>query len=69
MCIRDSRCLASLEKYAPESEIILVDDASGLAETLQAILHFSARNGWKVAVSYTHLDVYKRQALGRAAVF
>jgi len=42
------RCLASLEKYAPESEIILVDDASGLAETLQAILHFSARNGWKV---------------------
>jgi GT2 family glycosyltransferase len=51
--IRDSptvtrRCLASLEKYAPQSEIILVDDASILAETLEVIRHFSIRNGWKV---------------------
>src|SRR2546427_10182450 len=34
------RCLASLEKYAPESEIILVDDASSLNETLEVIRHF-----------------------------
>jgi len=41
------RCLASLEIYAPESEIILVDDASKLAETLEVIREFSSRNGWK----------------------
>ena len=42
------QCLAGLEKYAPESEIILVDDASVLTETLEVIRHFSGRNGWKV---------------------
>jgi GT2 family glycosyltransferase len=42
------RCLASLEKYAPKSEIVLVDDASTLAETLELIRHYSRRNGWKV---------------------
>ena len=42
------QCLAGLEKYAPESEIILVDDASVLTETLEVIRHFSSRNGWKV---------------------
>ena len=42
------RCLASLEEYAPESEIILVDDASILAETLEVIRDYSSRNGWKV---------------------
>jgi GT2 family glycosyltransferase len=42
------RCLASLEKYAPKSEIVLVDDASILAETLEMIRHFSSRNRWKV---------------------
>ena len=42
------RCLAGLEKYAPESEIILVDDESLLTETLEVIRHFSSRNGWKV---------------------
>src|SRR5579863_565870 len=42
------RCLASLEKYASESEIILVDDASKLTETLEVIRHFSSRNGWRV---------------------
>jgi hypothetical protein len=41
------RCLASLEKYAPESEIILVDDASKLTETLEVIRDFSTRNKWK----------------------
>jgi GT2 family glycosyltransferase len=42
------RCLGSLEKYAPESEIFLVDDASNFAETLEVIRHFSSRNGWRV---------------------
>jgi GT2 family glycosyltransferase len=42
------RCLASLEKYASKSEIVLVDDASILAETLELIRHFSIRNRWKV---------------------
>jgi GT2 family glycosyltransferase len=42
------RCLASLERYAPKAEIILVDDASNLAETLEVIREFSTRNGWKV---------------------
>jgi GT2 family glycosyltransferase len=42
------RCLASLEKYAPESDIILVDDASVLGETLEVIQQFCGRNGWKV---------------------
>jgi GT2 family glycosyltransferase len=43
-----SRCLASLEKYATESEIILVDDASNLIETTEVIGSFSCRNGWRV---------------------
>jgi GT2 family glycosyltransferase len=43
------RCLASLEKYAPESEVILVDDGSKLDETLELIRQFGGRNGWKVA--------------------
>lgn len=42
------RCLASLEKYAPESQIILVDDASILTETLEVILRFSGENGWEI---------------------
>jgi GT2 family glycosyltransferase len=43
-----SRCLASLSKYAAESEVILVDDASRLAETREVIRDFSAKNGWRV---------------------
>lgn len=42
------RCLTSLEKYAAESEIILVDDASKLAETLEVIRRFASRNEWKL---------------------
>jgi GT2 family glycosyltransferase len=42
------RCLASLEKYAPESEVILVDDASILTETSEVIRDFSIRNKWNV---------------------
>jgi GT2 family glycosyltransferase len=41
------RCLLSLERYATESEVILVDDASKLAETIDLIREFSTRNGWR----------------------
>lgn len=42
------RCLASLERYAAEAEIILVDDASKIPDTIDIIGDFSRRNGWKV---------------------
>jgi GT2 family glycosyltransferase len=42
------RCLASLQRYAPLSEVILVDDASKLAETKDIIRRFQTQNGWKV---------------------
>src|ERR1017187_1595725 len=42
------RCLASLQRYAPSSQVILVDDASRLAQTTDAIRDFSSRNGWQV---------------------
>ena len=41
------RCLASLEKFAMRSEVILVDDGSVLQQTLDLIEAFRARNGWK----------------------
>jgi GT2 family glycosyltransferase len=42
------RCLASLEKYATKAEVILVNDASRLAETREVIDYFGGRNKWKV---------------------
>ncbi len=42
------RCLSSLERYAPRSEVILVDDRSVLPETLETIQEFRVRNGWRV---------------------
>ena len=42
------RCLASLEKFAPQSEIILVDDASKEVATLEVISSFVNRNSWRV---------------------
>jgi len=42
------RCLASLERNAPKSEVILVDDGSRLVETTRVIQEFSSRNGWRV---------------------
>lgn len=41
------RCLASLEKFASRSEVIVVDDGSVLRQTLDLIEVFRARNGWK----------------------
>jgi GT2 family glycosyltransferase len=43
-----ARCLISLQKYAPQSEIILVDDASKLDETRQLLESFCRRNHWKL---------------------
>jgi hypothetical protein len=42
------RCLVSLQKYAPQSQIILVDDGSSLSETKGILEQYSDRNGWKV---------------------
>jgi GT2 family glycosyltransferase len=42
------RCLSSLERYAAQAEVILVDDASELQTTVDIIRDFSARNGWTV---------------------
>jgi GT2 family glycosyltransferase len=53
------RCLASLEKFAPQSEIILVDDGSKETDTLKVISGFVNRNSWKV--------VRHEKALGHSA--
>lgn len=42
------RCLASLQKFAPKAEIILVDDGSKLRETETLLGEFSDRYGWKL---------------------
>jgi GT2 family glycosyltransferase len=42
------RCLASLQRYASLSEVILVDDGSKLAETRDIIRRFQTQNAWKV---------------------
>jgi GT2 family glycosyltransferase len=42
------RCLASLEKYAPKAEIIIVDDGSSLAENEDMLRDFIGRNQWKL---------------------
>jgi GT2 family glycosyltransferase len=42
------RCLESLERYAIDAEIILVDDSSKLPETLDIIRQFSDRKRWKL---------------------
>jgi len=42
------RCLTSLEHFAPQSEVILVDDGSKLSETTEIISDFGHRMGWKI---------------------
>lgn len=53
------RCLASLERYGSEAEVILVDDASALRETTDMLCDFRDRNGWKL--------ISKRVAGGHSA--
>ena len=42
------RCLMSLQKYAPQAEVVLVDDASRFEETNGLLGEFSHRNNWKL---------------------
>ena len=42
------RCLASLEKYAPRAEIIIVDDGSPSGGTKDLLREFIGRNRWKL---------------------
>lgn len=42
------RCFESIEKYSANAEIILVDDASQLRETVDLIRDYEQRNGWIV---------------------
>lgn len=43
-----SRCLSSLEDYGGNAEVILVNDASRLEETIHLICEVQQRNGWQV---------------------
>ena len=71
MCIRDSPetepdgLLAALDPAAEamlrEDQRVLWRAVSSLSERCQALLRIIAF----IAVSYTHLDVYKRQAVPR----
>lgn len=47
------RCLASLEKYAAQAEVILIDDASKLAKTRRIISRFAKRCGWRIVRNET----------------
>ncbi|MFZ2147852.1 MAG: glycosyltransferase [Sedimentisphaerales bacterium] len=40
------RCLESIERYAANAEVILVDDGSRLQETTDIIRDYQRRNGW-----------------------
>lgn len=42
------RCLESIEKYSANAEIIMVDDASQLQETVDLIRDYEQRNSWIV---------------------
>ena len=47
----------------PDINILVVDDEKEIADLIEIYL---VSDGYK-AVSYTHLDVYKRQLSGRTA--
>lgn len=49
------RCLLSLQKYAPEAEVILVDDASRQDETKSILEAYGTLNGWKLVRNPTAL--------------
>ncbi len=42
------RCLTSLQKYAPNAQVILVDDASHQEETRALLEQFAVHNHWKL---------------------
>jgi len=43
-----ARCLKSLASYAPQAEVILVDDGSSLPVTVDLLQSFQKRCGWKM---------------------
>ena len=55
MCIRDRRMDASL------FEQVLVNIIKNAAESIEGDAGENGQQGEIIAVSYTHLDVYKRQ--------
>jgi GT2 family glycosyltransferase len=50
-----ARCLRSVERFGGEAEIILVNDASNLKETIDVINDFQKRNRWKLINNQTSL--------------
>lgn len=61
------RCLKSLERYAPNAEVILVDDGSKLEETRTLLDSFAARNGWMLIRHQTPLGHSGACAAGSGA--
>jgi len=49
------RCLASLERFGGEAEVILVDDGSTLERTRRMLDEFCERNNWKLVRHQTAL--------------
>ena len=67
MCIRDSphSAFPCSSDPIPSSDIFLHDSAADSTQTHRNIFSRNSHH----TVSYTHLDVYKRQVLGAAAVY
>jgi GT2 family glycosyltransferase len=49
------RCLASLERFGGDAEVVLVDDGSTLEQTRRLLDEFCARNNWKMVRHQTAL--------------
>ena len=75
MCIRDSiQAVRSITFHVTEGEMVALIGANGAGKTstLKAVaraldaaggdVHFCGEKITRIPVSYTHLDVYKRQA-------
>jgi GT2 family glycosyltransferase len=61
------RCLASLQKFAPAAEVIMVDDGSELEETAAMLADFRDRNGW-ILVRHPHSMGHSRTCESGARV-
>ncbi|HWA96673.1 MAG TPA: glycosyltransferase [Terracidiphilus sp.] len=61
------RCLKSLERYAPNAEVILVDDGSKLEETRILLKDFAARRGWKLIHNATPLGHSEASRVGASS--
>jgi GT2 family glycosyltransferase len=61
-----AKCLASLERWAGEAEVILVDDASREAETRELLRDYVSRNGWTLVTQATSTGHSRATAAGIA---